>query len=93
MLFLLQTVQHGFPNKPSAVAWDPLLRLMAIGTSVGAIKVFGRPGVEFYGQHTTFNANADIAITQLVFLPGMFCTIVKFYPLMTMKYDFLLLYM
>ncbi|XP_077285749.1 LLGL domain-containing protein l(2)gl isoform X2 [Arctopsyche grandis] len=63
-----KTVQHGFPNKPSAVAWDPLLRLMAIGTSVGAIKVFGRPGVEFYGQH--INANADIAITQLLFLPG-----------------------
>nr|UYR00238.1 lethal(2) giant larvae protein [Plectrocnemia conspersa] len=61
-----KTVQHGFPNKPSAATWDPLLRLMAIGTSFGAIKVVGKPGVEFYGQHT----NSDVAVTQLVFIPG-----------------------
>ncbi|KAG8239908.1 hypothetical protein J437_LFUL019503 [Ladona fulva] len=48
------------------MAWDPTLRLMAIGTSSGAIKVFGRPGVEFYGQHQ----NNEYAVTKLVFLPN-----------------------
>lgn len=37
---LFQTVQHGFPNKPTCLAWDPVLRLMAIGTVSGAIKVY-----------------------------------------------------
>lgn len=38
--YSLQTVQHGFPNKPTALAWDPSLRLMIIGTASGAIKVY-----------------------------------------------------
>lgn len=63
-LLLFQTLQHGFPHKPTAIAWDPTLRLICIGTATGAIKVFGRPGVEFYGQH-----QSSIAVTQLVFLP------------------------
>lgn len=37
---LFQTLQYGFPNKPTALAWDPLLRIMAIGTSTGSIKVY-----------------------------------------------------
>lgn len=61
-----RTLQHGFPNKPTALAWDPSLRLLGIGTASGAIKVFGKPGVEFYGQHQN-----PIAVTQLVFLPNV----------------------
>ena len=33
-------MQHGFPNKPTALAWDASLRLMIIGTASGAIKVY-----------------------------------------------------
>lgn len=40
LLLRFQTVQHGFPNKPTALAWDPSLRLMIIGTASGAIKVY-----------------------------------------------------
>lgn len=36
----IQTVEHGFPNQPSALAYDPKLQLMAIGTKSGAIKVY-----------------------------------------------------
>ncbi|XP_071444809.1 lethal(2) giant larvae protein homolog 1 isoform X5 [Hetaerina americana] len=61
-----KTIQHGFPNKPSSLAWDPTLRLMAIGTSSGVIKVLGKPGVEFYGQHQ----NNESAVTNIVFLPN-----------------------
>uniref|UniRef100_A0A8C2G4P0 LLGL scribble cell polarity complex component 1 n=1 Tax=Cyprinus carpio TaxID=7962 RepID=A0A8C2G4P0_CYPCA len=35
-----QTVEHGFPNQPSALAYDPKLQLMAIGTKSGAIKMY-----------------------------------------------------
>ncbi|XP_076275605.1 LLGL domain-containing protein l(2)gl isoform X3 [Rhynchophorus ferrugineus] len=59
------TLQHGFPHKPSALAWDPSLRLICIGTATGAIKVLGQPGVEFYGQHQN-----PIAVTKVIFLPG-----------------------
>ncbi|CAH0719560.1 unnamed protein product, partial [Brenthis ino] len=63
---IVTTVQHGFPHRASALAWDPLLRLAALGTASGALKVYGRPGVELYGQHT----NPDSIVTQIHFIPG-----------------------
>nr|CAH7738666.1 unnamed protein product [Callosobruchus chinensis] len=59
-----RTLQHGFPHKPTAMAWDATLRLLCVGTATGAVKVFGRPGVEFYGQH-----REPVPVTQLCFLP------------------------
>ncbi|MED6265528.1 Lethal(2) giant larvae protein 1 [Characodon lateralis] len=35
-----KTVEHGFPHQPSALAFDPKLQLMAIGTKSGAIKMY-----------------------------------------------------
>ncbi|CAG0914810.1 unnamed protein product [Notodromas monacha] len=35
-----KTVQHGFPGKPSALAYDPSLSLLAVGTKFGAIKMY-----------------------------------------------------
>ncbi|CAB3253756.1 unnamed protein product [Arctia plantaginis] len=61
-----KTVQHGFPHRASALAWDPLLRVIALGTATGALKVYGRPGVELYGQHP----NSESSITQIHFIPG-----------------------
>ncbi|XP_039632171.1 lethal(2) giant larvae protein homolog 1 [Polypterus senegalus] len=60
-----KTVEHGFPNQPSALAFDPKLRLMAIGTKSGAVKVYGSPGVEFTGLH-----KETATVTQMHFLPG-----------------------
>uniref|UniRef100_A0A182LU86 Lethal(2) giant larvae protein n=1 Tax=Anopheles culicifacies TaxID=139723 RepID=A0A182LU86_9DIPT len=66
-----RTAQHGFPHKPSAVAYDSKSKLMAIGTNSGVIKVFGRPGVEFYGQHTSPSNNpADLIVQMLEWIPG-----------------------
>ncbi|XP_040212347.1 lethal(2) giant larvae protein homolog 1 isoform X3 [Rana temporaria] len=60
-----KTVEHGFPNQPSSLAFDPVLRIMAIGAKSGAVKIYGTPGVEFTGLHR------DMAtVTQLHFLPG-----------------------
>jgi len=39
-LCLYQTVEHGFPHQPSALGYSPFLRLMAIGTRSGAIKLY-----------------------------------------------------
>ncbi|XP_017859889.1 PREDICTED: protein lethal(2) giant larvae [Drosophila arizonae] len=61
-----KTVQHGFPHKPSALAYDPVSKLMAIGTQTGALKVFGRPGVELYAQHTVVNNSASELNVQLL---------------------------
>ncbi|XP_061088611.1 lethal(2) giant larvae protein homolog 1 isoform X2 [Conger conger] len=60
-----KTVEHGFPNQPSAFAYDPKLRLMAIGTKSGAVKIYGAPGVEFTGLHKD-----TATVTQIHFLPG-----------------------
>nr|CAG4638231.1 EOG090X00I4 [Cyclestheria hislopi] len=65
-LFQFQkTVQHGFPSKPSALAWDSHLRLLSIATKTGIVKVFGQPGVEFYGQH-----EKEVNVSRLLFIPG-----------------------
>ncbi|KAK1162162.1 LLGL scribble cell polarity complex component 2-like isoform X1 [Acipenser oxyrinchus oxyrinchus] len=59
-----KTVEHGFPHQPSALGYSPSLRLMAIGTRSGAIKLYGAPGVEFMGLH-----EENAALTQIHFLP------------------------
>lgn len=43
---LLQFSGFGFPSKPSAVAHDPYLDLLAIGTKSGALKLY--PCVWFF---------------------------------------------
>uniref|UniRef100_A0A8C0Q8A3 LLGL scribble cell polarity complex component 1 n=2 Tax=Canis lupus familiaris TaxID=9615 RepID=A0A8C0Q8A3_CANLF len=60
-----KTVEHGFPNQPSALAFDSELRIMAIGTRSGAVKIYGAPGVEFTGLHRD-----TATVTQMHFLPG-----------------------
>ncbi|KAG9467703.1 hypothetical protein GDO78_014447 [Eleutherodactylus coqui] len=60
-----KTVEHGFPNQPSSLAFDPVLRIMAIGAKSGAVKIYGAPGVEFTGLH-----KETATVTQMHFLPG-----------------------
>lgn len=60
-----KTVEHGFPNQPSSLAYDPKLRVMAIGTKSGALKIYGAPGVEFTGLHKD-----TATVMQMHFLPG-----------------------
>uniref|UniRef100_A0A8C0FJY5 Syntaxin-binding protein 5-like n=1 Tax=Bubo bubo TaxID=30461 RepID=A0A8C0FJY5_BUBBB len=60
---LCLTVRHGFPYQPSALAFDPVQKILAIGTQTGALRLFGRPGVECYCQH-----DSGAAVIQLQFL-------------------------
>lgn len=43
---------------------------MAIGTNSGIIKVFGKPGVEFYGQHPATTNASDSIVQLLEWIPG-----------------------
>lgn len=48
---LCQVARHGFPEQPTALAFDPVQKIAAIGTKSGAIRIFGRPGVDVWAQH------------------------------------------
>lgn len=60
---LCKTVRHGFPFEPSSMAFDPVQKILAIGTNHGAMRLFGRPGVECYCQH-----DSGSSVIQLQFL-------------------------
>ncbi|XP_078412754.1 syntaxin-binding protein 5a isoform X2 [Cetorhinus maximus] len=60
---LCKTVRHGFPYQPSAMAFDPVQKILAIGTQTGSLRLFGRPGVECYCQH-----DSAAGVIQLQFL-------------------------
>ncbi|KAG7229107.1 hypothetical protein INR49_013049 [Caranx melampygus] len=60
---LCKTVRHGFPYQPSSMAFDPVQKILAIGTQTGALRLFGRAGVECYCQH-----ESGAAVIQLQFL-------------------------
>ncbi|XP_023276736.1 syntaxin-binding protein 5-like isoform X5 [Seriola lalandi dorsalis] len=60
---LCKTVRHGFPYQPSSMAFDPVQKILAIGTQTGAMRLFGRAGVECYCQH-----ESGAAVIQLQFL-------------------------
>ncbi|XP_043579038.1 syntaxin-binding protein 5 isoform X11 [Bombus pyrosoma] len=57
------TFRHGFPHQPTAVAFDPVQRLLAIGTKSGSLRILGRPGVDAHVKH-----EGCTAVVQLQFL-------------------------
>ncbi|CAL8291860.1 unnamed protein product [Gadus morhua 'NCC'] len=60
---LCKTVRHGFPHQPSSMTFDPVQKILAVGTLGGALRLFGRSGVECYCQH-----ESGAAVIQLQFL-------------------------
>ncbi|KAM9709512.1 syntaxin-binding protein 5-like isoform 12-T12 [Menidia menidia] len=60
---LCKTVRHGFPYQPSALAFDPVQKILAIGSRSGGVRILGRPGVDCYCQH-----ESGAAVLQLQFL-------------------------
>ncbi|XP_065223796.1 syntaxin-binding protein 5 isoform X3 [Planococcus citri] len=60
---VIKTFLHGFPHQPSAVAFDPIQRLLAIGTKNGSLRILGRPGVDSQVRHET-----EVAVLQIDFL-------------------------
>ncbi|XP_072755158.1 syntaxin-binding protein 5 isoform X7 [Anoplolepis gracilipes] len=58
-----KTFRHGFPHQPTALAFDPVQRLLAIGTKSGSLRILGRPGVDAHVKH-----EGGAAVVQLQFL-------------------------
>ncbi|CAL1675492.1 unnamed protein product [Lasius platythorax] len=58
-----KTFRHGFPHQPTALAFDPVQRLLAIGTKSGSLRILGRPGVDAHVKH-----EGCAAVVQLQFL-------------------------
>ena len=56
--------RHGFPHQPSALSYDSSLSLIGIATKKGEIRVYGRPGVEYWGQ-----LDADTIVKEMHFIP------------------------
>ncbi|CAD5112112.1 DgyrCDS1353 [Dimorphilus gyrociliatus] len=60
----VQCLFHGFPSKPSALAYDPNLKLLAIGTRSGhPIRIYGNTGVEFTSEYIE-----DFNVVDVMFL-------------------------
>uniref|UniRef100_A0A671XRW9 Syntaxin-binding protein 5-like n=1 Tax=Sparus aurata TaxID=8175 RepID=A0A671XRW9_SPAAU len=58
-----KTVRHGFPYQPTALAFDPVQKILAIGSRSGGVRILGRPGVDCFCQH-----ESGAAVLQLQFL-------------------------
>ncbi|XP_043275950.1 syntaxin-binding protein 5 isoform X11 [Venturia canescens] len=58
-----KTFRHGFPHQPTALAFDPIQKLLAIGTKSGSLRILGRPGVDVNIKH-----DGGAAVIQLQFL-------------------------
>ncbi|XP_022827794.1 syntaxin-binding protein 5 isoform X1 [Spodoptera litura] len=46
-----KTFRHGFPFSPTALAWDPIQKLLAIGDKGGNLRILGGPGVDSHVRH------------------------------------------
>ncbi|XP_078265182.1 syntaxin-binding protein 5-like isoform X3 [Rhinoraja longicauda] len=60
---ICKTVRHGFPCQPTALAFDPVQKILAIGCRTGALRILGRPGVDCSCQH-----DSRAAVLHLQFL-------------------------
>lgn len=47
----MKLVRHGFSEDPRCMAFDPIQRLLAIGSNHGAVRLLGQAGVDFYLKH------------------------------------------
>jgi len=52
-LALEKTFIHGYPFKPTAMAFDPVQKVLAIGNKEGCIRLLGKPGIDLTYQHET----------------------------------------
>ncbi|KAK2905011.1 hypothetical protein Q8A67_006810 [Cirrhinus molitorella] len=60
---ICKTVRHGFTYQPTALAFDPVQKILAIGSRSGGVRLLGGPGVDCHCQH-----ESGAAVLQLQFL-------------------------
>ncbi|CAF0816954.1 unnamed protein product, partial [Didymodactylos carnosus] len=66
---LSKVCDRGFPSRPSAIAYDNQLRLIAIGTQTGEIRIYGQPGFQL-SFSLDVNNSCSCNIHHLLFLNG-----------------------
>ncbi|OQV18337.1 Syntaxin-binding protein 5 [Hypsibius exemplaris] len=49
--------RSGFPHDPTCLAFEPVQRILAIGTRQGSIRLIGRPGVDFHLRPPSSSVN------------------------------------
>ena len=59
-------MEHGFPHKPTALAYDPKMKIIAIGTKSGALRMY-----PFLNVQNTWKS---------VHHPLIFCSQIYFFP-------------
>ncbi|XP_037930713.1 syntaxin-binding protein 5 [Teleopsis dalmanni] len=63
---LKKTFRHGFPYSPTAFAFDPVQKLIAIGDKSGYLRILGRPGVDAHAKHEGESACAVILVEFII---------------------------
>ena len=49
IIYLFQTVRHGFPFQPTAMAYDPVQNLLAIGSNTGSLRMYPCAEISIFG--------------------------------------------
>ncbi|XP_022911480.1 syntaxin-binding protein 5 isoform X3 [Onthophagus taurus] len=63
-----RTFRHGFPFNPTAMAYDPIQKLLAIGSKGGSLRILGQPGVDVHVRHDMDGPPSSAAVIHLQFL-------------------------
>ncbi|XP_057661872.1 syntaxin-binding protein 5 isoform X5 [Diorhabda carinulata] len=63
-----RTFRHGFPFQPTAMAYDPVQKLLAIGSKCGSLRILGQPGVDVHVRHDMDGPPGSAAVLHLQFL-------------------------
>ncbi|XP_066245384.1 syntaxin-binding protein 5 isoform X2 [Euwallacea similis] len=67
-LFCQKTFRHGFPYQPTAMAFDPVQKLLAIGSKCGSLRILGQPGVDVHVRHDMDGPPGSASVLHLQFL-------------------------
>ena len=62
LFVFLQCSEHGFPQKPSALAYDPKLSLLAVGTENGDVRMCVAEIVVFLKIFSFYEADLEITM-------------------------------
>ncbi|XP_065362680.1 syntaxin-binding protein 5 isoform X1 [Calliphora vicina] len=71
---LRKTFRHGFPYSPTAFAFDPVQKLLAIGDKNGSLRILGRPGVDAHIKHEG-ESECAVILTDFIVNDGKLVTV------------------